>query len=103
MASSSDVDPHQVLAALGIDGVEAVEPLNGGVDTLMWRVEAGGRYALRVFSSEQQDIATKEGQLMPLLGSLGYPGARRACGGALGAPAGPADRLGRRPTPSPLR
>ncbi len=73
MASSSDVDPHQVLAALGIDGVEAVEPLNGGVDTLMWRVEAGGRYALRVFSSEQQDIATKEGQLMPLLGSLGFP------------------------------
>lgn len=73
MASSKDVDPHQVLAALGIDGVELVEPLSGGMDTLLWRVEAGDHYALRLFRSEQQNIAAKEAQLMPLLHDLGYP------------------------------
>jgi Ser/Thr protein kinase RdoA (MazF antagonist) len=50
------IDPREPLAALGMQSVTGVEPVSGGQDTFIWRVDTpGGAYALRLFRSEQRD------------------------------------------------
>lgn len=60
------LDPHAILAALGVaDGVGAIAPVSGGMDTAIWRVERDGRpYALRVFRPEQAAVARREAAIM---------------------------------------
>jgi aminoglycoside phosphotransferase (APT) family kinase protein len=60
------LDPRAILVALGVtDGVGAITPVSGGMDTAIWRVERGGRpYALRVFRPEQAAVARREATIM---------------------------------------
>lgn len=70
--AASTLDPRAILAALGVgDGVGAVAPVAGGMDTAIWRVERGERtYALRVFRPEQAAVAWREAVIM----AAGLPG-----------------------------
>jgi aminoglycoside phosphotransferase (APT) family kinase protein len=68
-----DIDPIEALNSLGFDQVDAIEPLLGGMDTLLWRFEAGGTFVLRLFRREQEEVAAKEIAIMRLLGDLVYP------------------------------
>jgi aminoglycoside phosphotransferase (APT) family kinase protein len=55
------LDPHAILAHLGITDVQSVEPVTGGSDTAIWRVRWGDKlYALRVFRPEQRETAERE-------------------------------------------
>jgi aminoglycoside phosphotransferase (APT) family kinase protein len=48
-AATDPPDPVHVLSALGLPVPEALQPVLGGADTLMWRVQIEGRpYVLRV-------------------------------------------------------
>ena len=60
------LDPRAILAALGVaEGVGAVAPVSGGMDTAIWRVERAGRAsALRVFRPEQAAVAHREATIM---------------------------------------
>ena len=51
---SDELDPIQILAALGVSHPAAVTPVKGGWNTALRRVTAGGStFALRVFRPEQ--------------------------------------------------
>lgn len=65
-------DPLAILSALGVEA-DAVERVTGGLDTLLWRVEAGERYALRVFTASQVETAAKEETVMALARRAGVP------------------------------
>jgi aminoglycoside phosphotransferase (APT) family kinase protein len=68
------VDPLEPLAALGIEGLRGVQPVSGGMDTLIWRVDtSGGAYALRLFRPNQRDQCSKEVWAMRAVGTLGVP------------------------------
>jgi aminoglycoside phosphotransferase (APT) family kinase protein len=55
------LDPLPILAHLGITDAEKVEPVTGGMDTAIWRVQqAGNTYALRVFRPEQTATCERE-------------------------------------------
>jgi aminoglycoside phosphotransferase (APT) family kinase protein len=70
----SGIDPREPLAALGIENVTEVEPISGGMDTLIWRVDTpDGAYALRLFRPEQQDQYANEVRMMQTVGALGVP------------------------------
>lgn len=50
------LDPLDILAALGIDHLQALDVITGGTDTLIWKVRYEKRdYALRVFRRDQAD------------------------------------------------
>lgn len=67
-------DPHLVLQALGLSTVARVQPVQGGADTLIWRVDTpAGPRALRVFRPEQAPVAKREAWLMNLLVAAGQP------------------------------
>lgn len=58
-------DPVTILAALGYTGATIIEPVTGGWDTHLWRVEHGGSvYALRVFRPEQAAGCRREAIVM---------------------------------------
>lgn len=60
-----ELDPRAILAALGVSGVTAAEPVSGGWDTAIWRVEcAGEAFALRVFHAGEDDTCRREVQVM---------------------------------------
>jgi aminoglycoside phosphotransferase (APT) family kinase protein len=55
------VDPAAILAALDVGDARSIEPVRGGEDTLLWRVETDDRtYALRVMRRDQQSAARRE-------------------------------------------
>ena len=67
-------DPTAILAALGIDTVDRATRIQGGWDTLLWRVEADGKtYALRVFRPEQAAVCEREALAMRALAPAGLP------------------------------
>ncbi|MDP9375569.1 MAG: phosphotransferase [Chloroflexota bacterium] len=67
-------DPLAVLDALGIADASAVEPVSGGWDTAIWRVERGGeRYALRLFRLEQAAACRHEVAAMRAAAEGGVP------------------------------
>jgi len=71
---SGGVDPLEPLAALGVEGVTEVQPVSGGLDTLIWRVVTlDGVYALRLFRPDQRDQCSNEVRAMRTVGTLGMP------------------------------
>ncbi|MBI1279054.1 MAG: phosphotransferase [Anaerolineaceae bacterium] len=65
MPDQSSLDPYAILASLDITDAAQIEPVNGGFDTAIWRVQwHGAFYALRVFRSEQAPVAEKEIRVM---------------------------------------
>ena len=61
MPEENDLDPHAILAALGLNGVAEATPIAGGADTAIWRVTHGRQlYALRVFRAEQAETYRRE-------------------------------------------
>jgi aminoglycoside phosphotransferase (APT) family kinase protein len=55
------LDPADILTTLGITGVTAITPAQGGMDTAIWRVEHGSTTsALRVFRPEQVATCQRE-------------------------------------------
>jgi aminoglycoside phosphotransferase (APT) family kinase protein len=59
---------------LGVAGAEAVEPVTGGADTAIWRVErAGAASALRVFRSDQVETCQREVAAMRAAVAAGLP------------------------------
>lgn len=76
-------DPRAVLAALGFPGAASAEPVGGGSDTLIWRVDLGGeRYALRVFRPEQAALSRREVIAMEAAAAGGVPVPRVHAAGA---------------------
>src|SRR5579864_1181628 len=76
------IDPLKPLAALGIGEVTEVQPVAGGMDTLIWRVDTpGGVYALKVFRPDQRDQCAIEVRVMRTVGELGVPVPRIAAHG----------------------
>lgn len=68
------IDPHDVLAAIGVGDARAISPVTGGRDTTIWRVRRGEReYALRVFRAEQAAAAAREVAAMRAAGAGGVP------------------------------
>jgi aminoglycoside phosphotransferase (APT) family kinase protein len=54
MSHQPNLNPADILAALGLTGVDAIAPVHGGTDTALWRVEHGPAVsALRVFRPAQ--------------------------------------------------
>lgn len=77
------LDPHAVLAALGFPGAASAEPVGGGSDTLIWRIEHGrDRYALRVFRPEQAALSRREVVAMVAAAAGGVPVPRVHAAGA---------------------
>jgi aminoglycoside phosphotransferase (APT) family kinase protein len=68
------VDPESVLAALGVGGVERIERVTGGADTLVWKVTTGQeRSALRLFREEQGEAFRRERIAMEAARAAGLP------------------------------
>lgn len=73
MAETS-VNPAAVLAAFGIASIAAATPVQGGWDTLIWKVEFGGAaYALRLFRAEQVETCRRETAAMRAAAAHGIP------------------------------
>jgi aminoglycoside phosphotransferase (APT) family kinase protein len=71
---SDGIDPLEPLVALGIEDVTGAQPVSGGMDTLIWRVDtAHGTYALRLFQPNQREQCLREIRTMQLVGTLGVP------------------------------
>jgi Ser/Thr protein kinase RdoA (MazF antagonist) len=69
-----NIDPFAPLEALGVDGVTRVQPISGGMDTLIWKVELSERaYALRLFRPDQRDQCSNEVRTMQVVAGLGVP------------------------------
>ena len=67
-------DPIAILATLGVTDATAATPVSGGMDTAIWRVEAGGQtYALRVFRPDQANGCRREAAAMRAAGAAGLP------------------------------
>ena len=61
MPEQEDLDPHAILAALGLTGAAEATPVSGGADTAIWRIAHGRKlYALRVFRAEQAGTYRRE-------------------------------------------
>ncbi|HLV34811.1 MAG TPA: hypothetical protein VKY59_06855, partial [Spirillospora sp.] len=65
MSGQSSLDPHAILASLGILDAAGAHPVTGGADTAIWRVSWRDQvYALRVFRPEQTEACEREVQAM---------------------------------------
>jgi aminoglycoside phosphotransferase (APT) family kinase protein len=74
VAPADDFDPRAILAALGIDHPDSVEPVSGGWDTRLFRVRhAGLVHALRVFRPEQARTSQRELAAMQAAAAGGVP------------------------------
>jgi aminoglycoside phosphotransferase (APT) family kinase protein len=69
---SDGIDPLEPLTALGIEDITGVQPVSGGMDTLIWRVDTvHGTYALRLFQPQQRDQYGREIRAMEMVGTHG--------------------------------
>jgi aminoglycoside phosphotransferase (APT) family kinase protein len=74
MPEQPDLDPHAILAALGITGATNATPVSGGSDTAIWRVAHGQQlYALRVFRAGQAATYQREIAAMRAAQAGGLP------------------------------
>src|SRR6476620_3840651 len=74
MPEQPDLDPHAILAALGITGAAEATPVSGGSDTAIWRVAHGRQiYALRLFRAEQAATCQREIAAMRAAQAGGLP------------------------------
>ena len=70
----TDLQPLEILRALGLDGEPEIAPARGGFDMAMWRVEYEGRsYALRVFRPGEQAYCERERVVMEAAREAGLP------------------------------
>jgi aminoglycoside phosphotransferase (APT) family kinase protein len=69
-----ELDSRAIVATLGLPAVSAIEPVGGGWDTALWRVEsAGTRYAVRVFRVDQAATCHREVLAMTAAARGGVP------------------------------
>lgn len=69
-----NIDPFEVLAALGVADARTAERVRGGFDLLIWRVERpGGAFALRLFRPGQEQTCRKEQLVMDAAAAAGLP------------------------------
>ncbi len=74
MPEQHNLDPHAILAALGITGAAEATPVSGGSDTAIWRVAHGQQlYALRVFRAGQKATYQREVAAMRAAHAGGLP------------------------------
>ena len=74
MPGQSSLDPHAILASLGITDAVQAEPVLGGADTALWRVSwQGESFALRVFRPEQAAVCEREVAVMQAASASGIP------------------------------
>ncbi len=74
MPDQSSLDPRAILASLDIHDASHIEPLTGGFDTAIWRVQwQGTPYALRVFRPEQVETSRRERLAMQVAHQAGIP------------------------------
>jgi aminoglycoside phosphotransferase (APT) family kinase protein len=74
LTDADRIDPLTVLSSVGLDGIASIEPVQGGADAAIWRVEHGGqRYALRVLRPDQADQARREVAAMRTAADGGVP------------------------------
>ena len=70
----SELDPHAILASLGVHDAVQAQPVTGGADTAIWQVLWRDRlYALRVFRPEQASVCQKEVVVMRAAAETGIP------------------------------
>ena len=68
------LDPVEILSRLGRRGAALIEPVAGGADAAIWRVEQGGSvFALRVLGPNQTGQAKREVDVMTLASRAGLP------------------------------
>lgn len=71
---AGDVDPRNILAALGLADPSSVTPVSGGWDTALWRIRRGSEsFALRVFRPDQAGQWRRELDVMRLAIEGGLP------------------------------
>ena len=74
MIDQEGFDPTAILEALGLSVPTHATPVQGGADTLIWRIEYGSRrYALRVFRADQAAMTRREVIAMNAARSAGLP------------------------------
>ena len=74
MPEQAALDPHAILAALGITSAAETTPVSGGSDTAIWRVAHGQQsYALRVFRTGQDVTYRREIAAMRAAHAGGLP------------------------------
>ncbi len=67
-------DPATVLAAVGMPEASRAEPVGGGADAIIWRVELAGRsYALRLLRPDQAGQARRESAALAAAAAAGLP------------------------------
>lgn len=72
--SKAELDPAEVLSALGIASVVSITPVQGGSDTALWRVTHGlHTSALRVFRAEQAAVAQRELEALEVAAAAHIP------------------------------
>src|SRR5262249_27466882 len=99
MADITAPDPRAILTALGVDDVTAIQPVSGGWDTALWKVERpGGAFALRVFPPGREDDCRREAAVMRAAVDGGVPVPRVRAGGGWQGRAGLALGWGARGT-----
>jgi Ser/Thr protein kinase RdoA (MazF antagonist) len=70
----SSLDPHAILAQLGVHTVQAIAPVAGGTDTALWRVEHDQNVsALRVFRPGSAPVYLRELAALELAAGHGLP------------------------------
>jgi aminoglycoside phosphotransferase (APT) family kinase protein len=68
------IDPYEVLRAVGVTDARAAEPLAGGWDTSIWRVERRGEPAvLRLLRATEADRCRREVAAMEAASAAGVP------------------------------
>lgn len=75
LAMTTPPDPLAICAELGVTDVLRAEPLLGGADAALFRVEreSGAPVVLRVFRPRQRGMAEREAQVMPHAAAHGIP------------------------------
>ncbi len=74
MPGETALDPHAILASLGISDAARAQPITGGTDTAIWQVLLRDQScALRVFRTEQAEVCAREVVAMQAAAAGGIP------------------------------
>ncbi len=72
--TQTNLQPLEILSALGIKGTSTITPLQGGFDMALWKVEYAGRtYVLRVFRVGKHEDCERERVVMAAARAAGLP------------------------------
>lgn len=74
MKDHEQIDPHDALQFLGFNDRLSIQPIRGGADAAIWRVEHGAaNYALRVLRADQHAQAQREIKAMEAMRAANVP------------------------------